>query len=215
MDHCKLYADKPEDFYFRQMRSRGVRGVWFRARQSFVANLVRKYDKGGIILDIGCGNSLWNVDGCPVAGIDICEGMLRRNKKECAAFYPVKADFSKGLPVKSESVDLVVVTEILEHMIDQSALVSEIHRILKKDGAVIVSVPHEEWPGLWGGLFTVWCFYKAWRYNDEYYRYRCGHVVRFGPVKLRQVFADFVHVEQKSLGLLTMFFVAQKREARS
>lgn len=53
-----------------------------------------------------------------------------------------KCDIQKGLPFKSDFFDLVIATEILEHVFDTDALLSEIRRVLKKDGILIMNVPN-------------------------------------------------------------------------
>jgi SAM-dependent methyltransferase len=46
-----------------------------------------------------------------------------------------------GLPFKSCSMDGVVVQAVLEHVIDPARCVSEIHRVLKRDGLVYAETP--------------------------------------------------------------------------
>ncbi len=62
-----------------------------------------------------------------------------------------------GLP--SETFDLVLCTQVLEHCDDPGRAMSEIHRILKPGGHVIVSAPH------------VWFFHPHprdhWRFTQE------------------------------------------------
>lgn len=50
-----------------------------------------------------------------------------------------------SLPFKDESFDVVLVTEVLEHLADPRASLSEIHRVLRGNGEVILTVPF-----LWG-----------------------------------------------------------------
>lgn len=210
MDYKKLYSYQPEDFYLREMSARGIRAVWFRARQKAVTELVRQHYQGGLILDIGCGNSLWNVDRYPVVGLDICQNMLQRNRRDMPFFYPLKADFFSPLPIKKESVSMVVITEVLEHMAEYHLLVKEVRRVLKPDGVIVVSVPYEEFPGVWRFLFSFWCAFKAWRDNDEYYRNRCGHTVRFGPARLRQAFTGLGKLKFRALYFLTVLCVVSR-----
>jgi SAM-dependent methyltransferase len=46
------------------------------------------------------------------------------------------------LPLPANTFDLAICTEVLEHLLWPDALVSEVHRILKPGGALIVSVPN-------------------------------------------------------------------------
>jgi SAM-dependent methyltransferase len=46
------------------------------------------------------------------------------------------------IPVEDESIDIVICTEVLEHLTLGSYLVKEINRVLKKEGCAIISVPN-------------------------------------------------------------------------
>jgi len=47
-----------------------------------------------------------------------------------------------SLPVADESFDLVVCTEVLEHLLWPQALLTELHRVLVHDGRLLLSVPN-------------------------------------------------------------------------
>ena len=205
-----MYKTKPADYYAQQMNTDSLRAAWFRKRQSLIQELVDKYYTGGLVLDIGCGNCLWNSKGIPTVGIDICEAMLRYNMKHIPSFRSLQADIRLGLPIKSNSVGMVVITEALEHFINYNVIIEEIKRVLEKDGIVVVSVPYSKLPGLWGLIFPLWCLYKGWRDADQYYSKRCGHVAGFNFKRIKSDFSKFVFLERKALALLTMFFVARK-----
>ena len=207
----KMYADKPSNFYAQQMNAHTMRAIWFRQRQDTTKKLVKKYYTGGIVLDIGCGNCLWNDGSIPTVGIDICESMLRYNREHIPLFSALKADVNGKIPLKNNSIELVVMTEFLEHFIDYAFLINELQRVLKKDGVVVCSVPHGKLPGLWGLIFPVWCWLKGRKDKDEYYLNRCGHMVNFNMHTVRRAFTNFTFLEGFSLELLTIFFVAKKR----
>lgn len=48
-------------------------------------------------------------------------------------------------PIKSESVDEVIMYHCLEHLIDHNRTMKEIHRILKYGGVAKIKVPHFMW----------------------------------------------------------------------
>jgi SAM-dependent methyltransferase len=210
---CDLYTDKPHDFYAQQLSGKGLRAVWFRKRQFRTYRLLVKYYKGSApIVDIGCGNVLWNRDTRPVIGIDICSAMLSYNKKSAHSFRAIQADFMRGIPLEDSSVECVVVTEVLEHVDDCAPLIREIKRILKPGGIVIVSVPFGRFPGMWSVLFTLWCYYKWFFKRDRYYKNKCGHRVSFNMRSLCTAFNEFTIVEQSQLLSLTLFLVARKEK---
>ncbi len=75
---------------------------------------------------------------------------------------------------------------------------------------IICSVPYSKFPGLWGLIFPLWCWYKGWRDKDEYYLNMCGHRVNFNVTKIRRAFNKFSILEQMTIGPFTIFFVAKK-----
>jgi SAM-dependent methyltransferase len=54
-----------------------------------------------------------------------------------------------ALPISDECVDTVVATEVLEHVPSDSAMASEISRVLRPDGHLIITVPND---GVFGFL---------------------------------------------------------------
>lgn len=54
----------------------------------------------------------------------------------------VYVDMSKPLPFEDESFDAVICLEGLEHMIEPAGLISEIARVTRKGGRIIVSTPN-------------------------------------------------------------------------
>lgn len=213
-----FYSSQSEDFYLRQYDTlvrraplHGLAQIWFKRRQDTVGELVRQYYDGGMVVDVGCGNSVWNRGGVPTLGLDIARPMLRCNASRLQRYRAVQCDVSEGLPLAGGSVSLVVATEILEHLPRYPLLVDEIHRVLRVGGRVIASVPDGHLPGLWGLLFPVWCAYRARVGHDPYYAQRCGHCVDFDMAKLEAAFARYAVRERRRVMLLTAFLVGQKQ----
>lgn len=46
-------------------------------------------------------------------------------------------------PFASEAFDLVVIVDLLEHLHNDREFLTELHRILKKDGVLVINVPHK------------------------------------------------------------------------
>ncbi len=205
-----IYLTRSGNYYTKQMEGRGIRGFWFKKRHAITEKLVRKYIREKPVLDLGCGNCLWNNTNIPTVGVDISEPMLRYNKERIAAFLPLKGDINEKLPFRNDSIQTVVVTELLEHIPAYRGLIDEIERILVKGGIVIVSVPFSKFPGLWGLVFPLWCKYKWWKDRDEYYLKRCGHVANFSIKDIMKEFDKFIFQESVTMGLLTLFAVFRK-----
>jgi ubiquinone/menaquinone biosynthesis C-methylase UbiE len=98
------------------------------------------------ILDAGCGEgfvSEWMSEafgGARVVGVDTRNDALRE-----ASGRVSRADFLvgdvMGLPFPDRSFDLVVCTEVLEHVEDPAGALRELRRVSR--GRLLVTVPHE------------------------------------------------------------------------
>ncbi len=94
---------------------------------------------GSNILEIGCGNghitNVFHLRGYKATGIDINPDRIMEAKRK----YPC-VDFIKGsaeyLPFGDESFDVVFSFSVLQY-VDQSLVLKEVHRVLKKNGKII------------------------------------------------------------------------------
>jgi SAM-dependent methyltransferase len=116
-----------------------------RLRKFHFDRLLSGSNKNGIILDIGCGLGYWldvyGDDFAINAGIDSDDVALKANIAN-GHRNMMKGDASR-LPFKNNSVDVIICSEVLEHLedgLDQNAL-CEMDRVLKSDGKLLLTVP--------------------------------------------------------------------------
>ena len=86
----------------------------------------------GKLVDIGCGNKPYvnyfkHVD--KYIGVDVAN-----NGTDIIAN-------AKSLPIKSDSIDVVLCNQVIEHDSEPDKIIAEIHRILKEGGVLILSAP--------------------------------------------------------------------------
>lgn len=110
------------------------------------------------ILDAGCGEGhfldrLSREGHRHVYGIDISEKRVLAARKR-AQRATVKAGDVTKIPFPRGFFDAVVCMDVLEHLDEPWKATSELMRVTKKGGRVIVSVPHERNVSL-GRLFTL------------------------------------------------------------
>ena len=89
--------------------------------------LVRATPAGACVIDLGSG-------GRQVSASTVCVDFI------VFANTSVVADV-QSLPFRSESVDLVIATGLLEHVDDPVAVIKEVVRVLRPGGVVHVEVP--------------------------------------------------------------------------
>ncbi len=124
---------------------------WFRARALLLMRIMRPWLRPGMhVLDAGCGTGLL-LAGLPgnlqLAGLDISARAL-----EHAARRLPQADLRQGalpqaMPFEQESQDLVLLTDVLEHIADDAGTLSALHGVLKPGGRLVLTVP--ALPFLW------------------------------------------------------------------
>ncbi len=88
-----------------------------------------------IVLDVGAGTGRHNV---------ISDGLEAKKviTMDAIGNPTIKCDLNEGLKIGSNSVDVVVAGEIMEHMIRPIAFMKECNRVLKKNGTLVLSVPN-------------------------------------------------------------------------
>jgi len=123
---------------------------WFRGRRRVLVDLLREAvgPRAGLlrILDYGCGTggntqayaSLGTVIGIEPDAIAVRLAGQRGGAGYCRAS-------GTQLPFGQGAFDAVVTSDVLEHIADDGAAISEILRVLRPGGAAIISVPAHQW----------------------------------------------------------------------
>lgn len=112
------------------------------------------------ILDAGCGRGFYvkalSFYDFPkeIHGIDINSEYIKKAEKLALSDKRIK--IAEGsiykLPYKDNFFDVVICSEILEHLTDEKKALQEIRRVLKPGGSLIATVPHHNFPFLWDPL---------------------------------------------------------------
>lgn len=118
--------------------------------RSLKAKVYRKYllypilskQLEGKTLDIGCGIGDFLEFRNNTIGADINERLVGYNRERGRSVYLIEPD--KKLPFKNESIDSIILDNVLEHITNPDFQIKEIYRILKKSGKLLVGVPGEK-----------------------------------------------------------------------
>lgn len=116
----------------------------------FVATIqIKIYEKiiqqyaNGYLLDLGCGN-------VPFYGLykdkifeNVCVDWSNSFHKN--PYLDFEVNLNEEIPLSSEQFDTILATDVLEHITKPDILMSEIARLLKPQGKVIITVPFFYW----------------------------------------------------------------------
>lgn len=101
--------------------------------------------KVNTLLDIGCGDGVLMhfIHGRVkrVYGIDNSQKELQKANKLGFKTKLVNLD-KEDIPFKANDFDCITCLDVIEHVYDPTKLLSEIHRVLKKNGKLIISTPN-------------------------------------------------------------------------
>lgn len=122
-------------------------------------------------LEIGCGLGYFSNKavkmGAKVTGIDIGPKLVSINKKLTPKGKFIVSSASK-LPFKDGMFDVVLSTEVIEHVDNQKDAIKEMFRVLKKNGVLVITTPNR----VFKPLFDLLSFLRIRPYHgNEYWFY--------------------------------------------
>lgn len=145
-EELSRYYDSP-DYISHSGTNKGlVNSIYKKVRKythSKKVKLVTKFTNGKSILDIGCGSGellhLFKENSWETLGVE-----PNQSAREFAnATYNISVlDENELSTIPSQSKDVITLWHVLEHVSGLNERVSELKRILKKDGVIFVAVPN-------------------------------------------------------------------------
>ena len=112
------------------------------ARIQIISDMVSRLGSGLRVLDVGCGNGIisehiWKM-GNYVTCLDLPTITSLAHRRR--VLLVVTGD-AEQLAFASNSFDVVVASEVIEHLLNPHSLLEEAHRILRANGHLIIEVP--------------------------------------------------------------------------
>jgi len=136
------------------------------------------------MLDVGVGLgrllskiSSSSVNDLELYGMDISKQYLKIAKDKNIECALAKIE---DMPYKNEYFDIVTCTDVLEHVVDLNACLSNIINVVKKNGILVVRVPNRE---------------DLSAYLDESYPYNLSHLRDFNEYSLVLLFSKIFNLE--------------------
>ena len=134
---------------------------------------------GRKVLDIGCGSgrhvaAAYQYPDVMVIGTDLCFQDLGKARERLlfhdrlgahgSGTWALNAADITALPFARHAFDLVICSEVMEHIHDEKAGAAELFRVLKPGRPMVISVPRyvPEW--------------VCWQLSDEYHMANQGHI---------------------------------------
>jgi SAM-dependent methyltransferase len=126
------------------------------------------------VLDVGCAEGYFmNVVrgrfGASVWGVDLSTTALAKAHQIYG--FPVAAAEATRLPFADDSFDLVLSTEVIEHVLDPDLMIAEMRRVSR--GTVLVTTPVSQ---------------SADEHEPDYELHDEGHINNFDPATVRRLF---------------------------
>lgn len=138
-----IWYQVPPDYYQNGVSKNILQQIWHTGKLNVVSNMIPP--NSASILDVGCASGwfLSQIHGkYPAArcvGVDSYDKAIEYGKKEYKHLELHCVDAHK-LPFKKNSFDVVVCTEVLEHVIDPVEVLKEIKRVLKPNGIGVIEM---------------------------------------------------------------------------
>jgi len=162
-DERAFYSLIPPQRYWQRRRHR-IAVLWARG--------------AGRVLDAGCGSSLIVQSLNHVIGMDYNYAKLRFLRRY---EIPLVNGSAFALPFKDESFDCVVSSQVIEHIPFDASIFSEMCRVLRTGGRLILGTPDYAKIG-WRIIEPIYGFLMPGGYKDE-------HITHYTLDQLRQILA--------------------------
>ncbi len=183
----------------------------FQARRDWLLARVRPGER---VADLGAGLGHFAcalaAAGCEVVALEASTVAARAlRERGCGRFEVRQVDPSQPLPLADASVDAVWAGEIVEHVADTAAWLSEVRRVLRSGGRLLLSTPYH------GRVKTAALALLA---HERHFDPRGGHLRFYTRRALAELLQDFgfEELELETLGgppLLRATLLASGRRA--
>jgi 2-polyprenyl-3-methyl-5-hydroxy-6-metoxy-1,4-benzoquinol methylase len=156
----------------------------FARRRAF---LLAHVGSGERVLDLGCGAGEFSAAlaqaGARPIGVDVAAEALRRAAARAPGRDLRLWRAGEALPVDDNAVDVVWAGEVIEHVADVAPWLSEVRRVLRPRGTLLLTTPHH-------GPLTLLGLALSPRRFAAHFDPRSDHLRFFSPRTLRALLDD-------------------------
>ena len=139
-----IWHQVPADYYQQGVKTNFLQRRWHNGKVDIVIDLIGNTTPD-TILDVGSASGWFlsevkkRIPAASCTGIDVYEPAIAYANKHYQDIVFKVADAHK-LPFKTASFDLVLCTEVLEHVVAPEKVVSEIEKVLKPGGVAVIEM---------------------------------------------------------------------------
>jgi 2-polyprenyl-6-hydroxyphenyl methylase/3-demethylubiquinone-9 3-methyltransferase len=163
----------------------GLEPSGFQMRRRF---LMAAVTPGLHVLDVGCGEGMFAAElvraGADVVGIDVAEEPLRRARARHPELDLRLVDGEGAWGLADAAFDLVWAGEVIEHVADTARWLSEVRRVLRSGGRLLLSTPAH-------GRLLMLRLALSPRAFEEHFDPRGDHLRFYSRDTLTRLLADF------------------------
>ncbi len=192
-EYYNVKADSLDEIAVTYEHHNPYKRFFYHARYSAVLEALSPRP-GERILDIGCGTGYYvagiAASGATAIGVDLAPNYVKQADHYVAealqgrGVHHTAAAEAKHLPFADSSFDRVLMTEVLEHLIDYPRALTEVSRVLKPGGCAVITTPSKYSP------LNLAYHWKAHRRRYAFHE----HIVELTPGKfereMRRYFGD-------------------------
>jgi len=199
------------DVAYQMMYESELNHWWDKARRKIVFSLIKSYHNPLVsrpkILDLGCGMGIMAKESQNVGdyyGVDASE--LAVNFCKQRGVKNIRQGDATDIPYPDSQFDIVLLMDVIEHIENDSKVITEVIRVLKPSGIVIITAPAFQF--LWGQTDTIHQHYRRYRLSQLKFRLEQKRLfilkasymntLLFLPIVFLRMLSKYFHLPMKS-----------------
>ncbi len=178
----------PSDAYYDRLWEGVPEGLTPPALRQRLSFLLDRTAVGARVLDVGCGEAQFTAEllraGRDAIGVDVAEEPLRRARARSPELDLRLIAAAGPWALEDAGFDAVWAGEVIEHVLDTAGWLSEVRRVLRSGGMLLLSTPAHEW-------LTRLALGLSARAFSDHFDPRSDHLRFYTAGALRELLGDF------------------------